>query len=148
MLRILGKFESVITGALLVMMTGVVLLASIELAWILIQDVLTPPLFLLEIDELLGVFGQFLLVLVGIELLHSMKLYLEDHEVHLEAVIAVAVIAVARKIVVVDPKTLPAGALLGQAALMLALALAYYLVRRTHRQHRATRQQAAAGGSE
>jgi uncharacterized membrane protein (DUF373 family) len=132
--RVLDRFESVVTGALLAMMAGVVLLATVELAWILVQDVLTPPMFLLEIDELLGLFGQFLLVLVGIEVLHLMKLYVEDHEVHLEAVLAVAVIAVARKVVVLDAKTLPEGGLLGYGGLMLALALAYYLVRRSHRE--------------
>ena len=117
------------------MMAGVVLLATIELGWILAQDVLTPPVFLLEIEELMELFGQFLLVLIGIELLHSMKVYVARREIHLEAVLAVAVIAVARKIVVVGPKELPDGALLGIAAVMLALALGYYLVRRTHQEN-------------
>ncbi len=112
------------------MMAGVVLLATIELGWILAKDVLTAPVFLLEIEELLELFGQFLLVLIGIELLHSMKVYVERREVHLEAVLAVALIAVARKIVVLDPKEMPEGALLGIAALMLALALGYYMARR------------------
>ena len=139
MLPILHKIESAITRVLLVMMAGVVLLATVELGWILVKDVLTPPPFLLEIEELLELFGQFLLVLIGIELLHSMKVYVESREIHLEAVLAVAVIAVARKIVVVDPKELPEGALLGIAAVMLALTLGYYLVRRTHRENDASR---------
>lgn len=134
MLPLLDKFEWLITRVLLVMMAGVVLLATIELGWILGKDVLTPPMFVLEIGELLELFGQFLLVLIGIELLHSMKVYVESREIHLEAVLAVAVIAVARKIVVVDPKELPEGALLGIALVMLALTLGYYLVRRIHRQ--------------
>lgn len=60
------------------MMAGVVLLATIELGWILARDVLIPPLFLLEIGELLELFGQFLLVLIGIELMHSMKVYIDQ----------------------------------------------------------------------
>ena len=139
MLRVLDKFEWAMTRVLLVMMACVVVLATVELGWILIKDVLTPPRFLLEIDELLELFGQFLLVLIGVELLHSMKVYVERREAHLEAVLAVAVIAVARKIVVVDPKELPEGALLGIAAIMLALSLGYYLARRAHRE---------SGGSE
>lgn len=117
------------------MMAAVVLLATLELGWILAKDVLTPPLFLLEIEELMELFGQFLLVLIGIELLHSMKVYVARREVHLEAVLAVAVIAVARKIVVVDPKGLPEGAVLGIAAVMLAVAVSYYLVRRTQQEN-------------
>lgn len=130
MLPYLDRFERVITGLLLLMMAGVVLLATIELAWILGRDALTPPLFLLEIDELLELFGQFLLVLIGIELLHSMKVYSAHREIHIEAVLVVALIAVARKIVVIEPKELPSGTLLGIAGTVLALALAYYIVRR------------------
>lgn len=135
MFPILDKFEALITRLLLAMMAGVVLLATLELGWILAKDVLTPPLFLLEIEELMELFGQFLLVLIGIELLHSMKVYVARREVHLEAVLAVAVIAVARKIVVVDPKGLPEGAVLGIAAVMLAVAVSYYLVRRSQQEN-------------
>jgi uncharacterized membrane protein (DUF373 family) len=131
LLPYLDTFERIITRVLLVMMAAVVLLATVELAWILGKDVLSPPLFLLEIDELLEVFGQFLLVLIGIELLHSTKVYSERREIHLEAVLIVALIAVARKIVVLDPKDVPEGALLGIAAIAAALTLGYYLVRRT-----------------
>jgi len=127
----LDIFERIITRVLLVLMAGVVLLATVELAWIIGKDVLTPPLFLLEIDELLELFGQFLLVLIGIELLHSMKVYSTRREIHVEAVLVVALTAVARKIVVMDPKELPEGTLLGIAAITLGLTLGYYLVRRS-----------------
>lgn len=112
-------------------MAGVVLLATIELAWILVKDLLSPPFFLLEIHELLELFGLFLLVLIGIELLHSVKTYIVRREFHLETVLTVAMIAVARKIIVLEPKDLPEGSLLGIAALVLALALGYYVMRRS-----------------
>ena len=131
MLPYIDAFERFITRALILMMAVVVLLATVELAWLLGKDVLTPPLFLLELDELLELFGQFLLVLVGIELLHSMKVFLVQRVIHLEAVLVVALIATARKIVVVDPKELPPATLLGIAALVLALTLGYYIVRRS-----------------
>jgi uncharacterized membrane protein (DUF373 family) len=134
LLPYLEKFEGIITRALLVLMAGVVLLAAIELAWILVQDALTPPMFLLEIHELLELFGLFLLVLVGIELMHSVKTYIVRREFHLETVVTVAIIAVARKIIVLEPKELPEGSLLGIAALMLALAAAYYVIRRSRRE--------------
>lgn len=131
MLPYLEKFERAITHTLLILMASVVLLATIELAWILVKDVLTPPLFLLEIQELLELFGLFLLVLIGIELLHSVKTYIVRREFHLETVLTVAMIAVARKIIVLEPKELPEGTLLGIAALVLALALGYYAMRRS-----------------
>jgi uncharacterized membrane protein (DUF373 family) len=131
LLPYLDTFERIITRVLLLMMAGVVLLSTIELAWILGKDVLSPPLFLLDLNELLELFGQFLLVLIGIELLHTMKIYVVQRVIHLEAVLIVALIAMARKIVVLEPKELPEGTPLGIAAIVLALALGYYLVRRS-----------------
>ena len=135
MLPYLEKFERAITHTLLVLMAGVVLLATIELAWILVKDVLSPPFFLLEIHELLELFGLFLMVLIGIELLHSVKTYIVRREFHLETVLTVAMIAVARKIIVLEPKELPEGTLLGIAVLVLALALGYYVMRRSRREN-------------
>ena len=51
MLKILSKFEYVLNGTLLFMLAFVVLLATIDLGWIIVKDILTPPLFLLEVDS-------------------------------------------------------------------------------------------------
>lgn len=134
MLRALDKFESIVHHTLLLMLACVVLLATFELGWLIVRDALTPPLFLLEIDELLELFGQFLLVLIGLELIHSVKIYIEQREYHLEAVLAVALIAVARKIITLDAKALPEGALLGIAAIVIALVLGYYVMHRSRRE--------------
>ena len=136
MLAYLEKFEHFITRALLVMMAVVVLLATVELAYLLVKDVLTPPLFLLELDELLELFGVFLLVLIGIELLHTMKVYIVEHAIHLETILLVALIAIARKIITLEPKDLPEGALLGIGVVVLSLTLGYYLVRRSRWENR------------
>ena len=69
MIEAIKKFERVIFISLLVMMSLVVLLATIELGWIIIKDIITPPIFLLEINELFEIFGLFMLVLIGVELL-------------------------------------------------------------------------------
>jgi len=130
----LGRFEEIISRALLVMMAAVVLLTTIELGWILVKDVLTPPVFLLEIDEILELFGMFLLVLIGIELMHSVKIFIKRREIHLEAMLIVALVAVARKVIVLEPKELAPEAVLGLAALALALTIGYYLVKRAGRE--------------
>ncbi len=116
------------------MLACVVVLATFELGWLIVKDALTPPLFLLEIDELLELFGQFLLVLIGLELMHSVKIYIEQREYHLEAVLSVALIAVARKIITLDAKALPEGTLLGIAAIVVALVLGYYVMQRSRRE--------------
>ena len=120
MLRALEKFEYVVHHALLFMLACVVLLATYELGWLIVRDALTPPLFLL--------------VLIGLELIHSVKIYIEQREFHLEAVLAVALIAVARKIITLEAKELPEGTLFGIAAIVVALVLGYYAMRRSRRE--------------
>jgi uncharacterized membrane protein (DUF373 family) len=135
-LRALDKFEEIVHHVLLIMLACVVLLATFELGWFIVRDVFTPPMFLLEIDEMLELFGQFLLVLIGLELMHSVKVYIEDREFHLDSVLAVALIAIARKIITLDAKGLPEGAMLGVAAIVIALVVGYYLLQRSRREAR------------
>jgi uncharacterized membrane protein (DUF373 family) len=83
------------------------LLSTIELAWIIIKDIITPPVFLLEIDELLEIFGLFMLVLIGIELLDTIaKTYMSESTDHAQIVMAVAIIAIDRKVIILDVKDL------------------------------------------
>ena len=130
MLDVLRKYEKVVLVALVFMMGIVVLLSTLELGWLLIRDIVTPPVVLLDIDELLDVFGFFLLVLIGIELLETIKTYFVEHVIHAEVVIEVAMIAIARKVIILDVKELPSLTLLGIAAIIITLAMAYWVVKR------------------
>jgi uncharacterized membrane protein (DUF373 family) len=129
MLDVLRKFENVILVVLVFMMGIVVFLSTLELGWIIIQDIVTPPVVLLDIDELLDVFGFFLLVLIGIELFETIKTYFVEHVIHAEVVVEVAMIAIARKVIILDVKELPSLTLLGIAAIIITLAVAYWVVK-------------------
>ena len=126
----LKKFEQIIVLCLISMMMLVVGLATIELGWIIIRDIITPPIILLEIDELLEIFGFFLLVLIGIELLETIKAYLMTHVVHVEIVLEVALIAIARKVIILDLEKYESLTLVGIAALISAVALAFWVIKR------------------
>jgi uncharacterized membrane protein (DUF373 family) len=130
MLEYLKRFEKIITASLVVMMAIIVLLATIELAWLIIQDIISPPLFLLEIEELLDIFGLFLLVLIGIELLETIKAYLKDNVVHVEVVFILAMIAIARKVIILDIKDVDALTLIGIGVIIIALSVGYWFVKR------------------
>jgi len=130
MIAFLKKFEHLIIHTLIVMMVIIILLTTIELAWIIIQDILTPPILLLRIEEILEVFGFFLLVLIGIELLETIKAYLLEKVVHVEIVIEVALIAIARKVIILDVEKYSHLTVMGIAALILALAAAIYAIKR------------------
>ena len=132
MVNILKGFERLIIGALIVMMGVVVLLSTVELGWLIIKDISTPPVVLLEIDELLDLFGFFLLVLIGLELLETIRSYLVEHVVHAEVVVEVALIAITRKVIILDVKDLPSLTLVGIASIILALTTAYFVLKRGH----------------
>lgn len=133
MMAILKKFERGMILSLILMMTIVLFLAVIELGWILVKDILKPPLLILEIHELLEIFGLFLLVLIGIELLDSIKTYITENVIHVEVVLIVAMIAIARKVIILDIEKYSPLTFIGIACLILALSVAYYLIRRVHR---------------
>jgi len=129
MIGTIKKFERIIIFSLVIMMCLVLLLATIELGWIIIKDILTPPVFLLEIDELFEIFGLFMLVLIGIELLETIiKTYTHQNVNHAKIVMAVALIAIARKVIILDVEKYSGLSLTGIAAIILALSLGYYMI--------------------
>ena len=131
MMPVIKKFQKIIILVLVVLMAVVLLLSTIELAWVIIKDIITPPIILLEIDELLEIFGLFMLVLIGIELLDTIaKTYMNESADHAQIVMSVAIIAIARKVIILDVKDLSGFALVGIAAIILALSIGYYLIKK------------------
>ena len=131
--NVVKKFEHIIVIALLGMMVLVVFLSTIELAVILVEHLLSPPLLLLEIHELLKIFGFFLMILIGLELVETLKVYISEEIVHVEFVFLVAIIAVARKVIVLDIKNLDPLTLIGLASIILALSGGFYLLKKALR---------------
>ncbi len=128
--RALRTFERLIITALVTMMALAILGGTLDVAWVFVKSLVTAPFDVLTVSELLDIFGTFLIVLIGLELLDTVKGYLTEHRVRGEAVLMVALIAVARKLIVTDPKDVSPATLAGVAALILALAGGYFLVRR------------------
>jgi len=126
----LRMLEKGIVTVLVVLMVIVLSLSVVELGWLVVRDILSPPVLLLDITELLELFGFFLLVLIGIELLETIKTYFTDRVVHVEVVVDVALIAVARKVVILDVKEYEPLQLFGIALIVAALAAAHFVVRR------------------
>lgn len=126
---ILEKFEKIIMTALSVFMTVVVAVATLELGYLIVKDMVSPPILFLDLEELVDIFGLFLLVLIGIELLETIRTYSKERLVRVEVVVLVAIIAVARKVIITDYKQLASFSLLDAGALILALAVGYYLLR-------------------
>ena len=132
MFSLLKRYEKFMVSALMIMMAVVLGLATLDLGWLIVKDVITAPYLLLDISELLDIFGLFMLVLIGIELLETiMKTYLMDGTPHFEVVLSVAIIAIARKVIILDVKEVESLSLFGIAAIVIALTAGYYLMKRS-----------------
>ncbi len=135
LLLLFEKVKEVIVKTIIVLLTLTVIFSTLDLAWVLITDLLTPPTMLLDATKLKGIFGLFLLVLIGLELVESMQSYLTNHAIHaeVEIILLIAMIAVARKIIIVEIDTMGFQTLLGIAAIIVGLAVGYFLLRRTRK---------------
>ncbi|MDY6980923.1 MAG: phosphate-starvation-inducible PsiE family protein [Pseudomonadota bacterium] len=130
MIKYLHKFERMVVASLILMLALVIFLSVVELVWVLVNDIRKPPIFILEIHELLELFGLFLLVLIGIELLETMKKYYNEGRVDLDVIISVSLIAIGRKIIIMEPKDYNPLTLIGIAAMILALFAGYWVIKR------------------
>ena len=129
--KFLSKFENVIVIALLGMMAVVISLATIELGVIIYKQMASPPLFmLLDLTDLLKIFGFFFMILIGLELIETIKVYLSKEVIPVEIIFLVAIIAVTRKVIILDFKNLDPLTLIGMAAIILSLSVGYYAVKK------------------
>lgn len=134
MTKVLSFFERYIVLVLMVMMMLVVLFLTVELGIIISRELIKQPKMLLNFKEILEVFGFFFMILIGLELIDTIKSYLTEERMHVEIVFLVAMIAIARKVIILDLKTLSAATLLGMAAIIISLATGYFLVKQVHRE--------------
>jgi uncharacterized membrane protein (DUF373 family) len=126
----LKKFEKIIIFSLIGMMAAVVLISTVELGVLIIKDIFSPPRYWLGIDQLFEIFGFFLILLIGVELLETIKAYLAENVIHSEIVLEVALIAISRKVIILDVKDYEPLTIVGIAALILAIAVSFFLIKK------------------
>ena len=76
------------------------------------------------------VFAGFLMLLIGLELMKTIVMYLEEHIIHVEVVLSVAMIAIARHAIDVDYKVVPPLAMIGMGSIIIALAVGYFFFKK------------------
>jgi uncharacterized membrane protein (DUF373 family) len=127
------KFTVVVLAGMLVV---VMILSTVHLGVLIGEVVWTPPRGLIRVQGLLEIFGYFLLVLIGVELIETLKAYVKKDVIHVRVVLEVALIAMARKVIIQEPNETSSMTLFGSAALILALGVAFYFER--HVKHEET----------
>ena len=134
MIEIVNKFEKVIYASLMIMLMAVLLTAVLDLAWILISSITDISPWLLETHEIISVLGTFLLVLIGIELLDTIKAYFYENAIHVEIVVLLAIIAIARKVILLDPTGMSGIdfgiQMMGIGVIVVGLSACYYLIKK------------------
>ncbi len=128
--RYLNLFERGIYLILIFLLAFVVLFAMVELFYVVFTGIFDDTAFRLETHEFLNLLGYFLLVLIGIELLDTIKAYITKHEIHVEVIILLAVIALSRKLILFDPTTTTEATLIGIAVAIASLGVGYYLIKK------------------
>lgn len=92
-----------------------------------------PSILIYDFDEVLTIFGAFLVVLIAIEIFLNIILYLKKDMGHLKLVVATALMAIARKVIILDYDQVSDLHMVGMGALILALGFAYWFICKTHR---------------
>jgi uncharacterized membrane protein (DUF373 family) len=128
--------EQTVVMILLAMMMITIIISTVELGVKIYQQIVAPPFLLLDIENMLEIFGFFLMVVIGLELFETIRVYVEDHTIHVEVVLLVAIVAVARKVIIIDYKEIDPLMNFSIAALILSLCAGYYLVKRLMEQVR------------
>ncbi len=124
-----------VIGLMLLLMTTI-LFGTVVVAWSLIEDLIHTRELVLEPKALFDIFGLFVAVLVGVELLKILRHLLAAHEVNTTLVAQTALIALCNKIITLNLHDTDWTVLAAVAALILALSAAIYALRGTsHSSH-------------
>lgn len=119
----------------LILMTIIVAVSIVELGILLYIDIFDPTddVIFLEIDELFRIFGFFFIILIGFELIETVEMYFKDNVIHAEVVLLVAVIAVSRKVILLDLDKYEPVAIIGLGVIIIALGGCYALIKLSYR---------------
>lgn len=123
------------TLLVLIVMTVIVAASIVELVIVIYLDIFdsTDDVLFLEIDELFRIFGFVFIILIGFELMETVEMYLKKNVIHAEVVLLVAVIAVSRKVILLDLEKYDPVAIIGLGIIILALGGCYCLIKLSYR---------------
>lgn len=128
LINFLRKIIRFAVRILAVLMTATIIWGVLDVAWVLYKDLKSPPFMLLTISDILETFGAFMAVLIAIEIFINITIYLRDDIIHVNIVLATALMAIARKVIILDFTTIDANYVFAIAAVVLAMSVGYWLV--------------------
>ena len=122
------SIEVVVSKVLSVAMLVVILVAIFDLGVLLIKELFSTPYGAIN-KTLFKIFGLFLNILIALEILENITAYLRKHVVQVELVIVTSLIAVSRKIIILDLEKTDGIEVIGLAIAIFALSISYWIIR-------------------
>lgn len=129
MLKLIERIERGVVFILVILLLLSVILGTVELGRVLITKIITAPRFLVDVNTLFESFALFLIIVVGLELLKSIKSYLVQGSINPSFVIEVAIIALGNKLITLDFKETHSEQLMGMSGILLGLAATYFVLK-------------------
>jgi uncharacterized membrane protein (DUF373 family) len=130
------EIERVVSKILSIGMVLVTFIAIAQLGYALVEKLI------ITIDKptndnfnttLFELFGLFLNVLIALEILENITAYLQKHVIQVELVIVTSLIAVSRKIIILDLEKKGSDDLIALAVAVLSLSIGYFIVHNTNK---------------
>ena len=129
--RMINALQRAIHAAvrvLAVLMVFVIIMGVIDVAWTLYQKLVAPPTYILTISDMLAAFGAFMAVLIAIEIFVNITIYLKENVIHVKIVMATALMAIARKVIVLDLEKLDASDIAAIGFVVFSMSVGYWLI--------------------
>ena len=131
LIRALHSVIKVCVRFLAILMVLVILWGVADVGYVLFVRLMEPPRFLLDVGDIFAIFGAFMVVLIAIEIFINIRLYLGSNTLPIKLVVGTALMAIARKVIVLDIEKVSAIYVFSIAAVVLALGVTYWLIAKT-----------------
>jgi uncharacterized membrane protein (DUF373 family) len=130
---LINRLHLIIRGAvrvLAVLMVFTIIWGVVDVISVLYNEVLRPSAEEMRAQDIIVVFGAFLAVLIAIEIFMNITLYLKDDVVHIKLVVATALMAIARKVIIFDFEKIEPHYIWATGVVVLSLGIVYWLMDR------------------
>ena len=117
-------------------MALVVAILTFEMSIIIIREVFQNnenPGIIIDTNEVIKIFGFFINVLIGLELFETVKLYLKENIFHPEVILMISLIAILRKVIILDFSEIDSVMAMAIALLIASITIGYYLIKKANR---------------
>ncbi len=131
LLDLYEKFEKIICIVLSVFVALIILYATYKLGYHIVELFFKKGLDPVEHKSFKMVFGMIMVVLIALEFKHSIVKVIVDNEsiVQVKTVLLIAILAISRKMIILDIKATPYPTIFSLAAVLLSLGVVYWLMR-------------------